>query len=202
MRIGMGAASVFLVANFTLAACKRVPDRLDAERVQCRALAEAKQLRAGLGIEECAKQLKAAADAADPAVRAGELMDRAQAIISESRGTGAFVQHREVSRILADLEGMGRPAVPAMLQRLSASRDPDLRIGIARALVVLCSEDCGQRKWDCIVPAMLEGTTEDKAPEVRMGATRGLARCTQQPFGEDAAAFRSWYAEQAATASR
>jgi hypothetical protein len=202
MRIGMGAASVYLVAILALTGCKRTPDRLDAERAQCRALAEAKQLRAGLGIEECAVQLKAVADAADPAVRAGELMDRAQAIISESRGTGAFLQHREVSRILANLEEMGRPAVPAMLRRLSASRDPDLRIGIARVLVVLCSEDCGQRKWDCIVPAMLEGTTSDKAPEVRLSATRGLARCTQQPFGDDEAAFRRWYAEQAATASR
>jgi hypothetical protein len=201
MAIGTRSCSLLLSATLALCGCKRTPDRLDAERAQCRALAGEKQLRAGLGIEECAAQLKAIADAADPAVRADELMDRAQALVSASRGTGAFLQHREVSKILSDLQELGRPAVPAMLRRLSASRDPDLKIGIARVLVVLCSEDCGQRRWDCIVPAMLEGTTEDKPAEVRISATRGLARCTQQPF-EDAAAFRSWYAEQAATASR
>jgi hypothetical protein len=202
MRIGASSCLLLLWATLALGGCKRTRDRLDAERAQCRALAEAKQLRAGLGIEDCAAQLKAIADASDPAVRAGDLMDQAQALVSKSRGTGAFLQHREVSRILSELQQLGRPAVPAMLRRLSTSRDLDLRIALARVLVVLCSEDCGQRRWDCIVPAMLEGTTDDKPAEVRISATRGLERCTQQPFGDDAAAFRRWYADQAATASR
>jgi hypothetical protein len=60
-------ALYFLLASV---ACKNTPDPLAAERATCAQLAERKQLKSGLSIDDCALQLKASAPV-PPAPREG-----------------------------------------------------------------------------------------------------------------------------------
>jgi hypothetical protein len=56
-------ALCFLLASI---ACKNTPDPLAAERATCAQLAERKQLKSGLSVDDCALQLKAAAPVPAP----------------------------------------------------------------------------------------------------------------------------------------
>jgi hypothetical protein len=51
-------------------ACNRGPDPLAAQRKTCQDLADQKALKAGLTVDDCAKQLKARDEAAAPKVEA------------------------------------------------------------------------------------------------------------------------------------
>ena len=196
-----GPVRAILLATLLAAlGCKRAPDPLAGPRAQCASLAAAKELKTGITIEDCAKELHAA----DPAVRVLALLDQTQALVAAGKGkapqTGA--QRQALAEALQGIANLGRPAVAPALARMTASKDSDLRIALARVLVALCIDDCAQQKWDCIVPALLEGVTPDRPQEVRTAAVRGLNNCTQQLIGDDPAAWRKWYAGTMATASR
>jgi hypothetical protein len=45
-------------------ACKKTPDPLADQRKTCQDLSDQKALKAGLSVDDCAKQLKSASDAA------------------------------------------------------------------------------------------------------------------------------------------
>lgn len=177
-------------------ACKPAPDPLEDQRKACRELDASKSLRAGLTVEECAKELKAAADARDPARRAEELTQRLAALVIAGKSSADATQRQELRDTLVAVQGLGKPAVPALQQRMAGSQDPDLRIAVARALVNICGEDCALQRYSCIVPALLEGTTTDKPAEVRLESVRGLSRCTGQTFGDDPQAWRAWWSQQ------
>ena len=55
---------------FAVVACNRAPDPLAEQRKTCQQLADQKALKAGLTVDDCAKQLKARDDAAAPKVEA------------------------------------------------------------------------------------------------------------------------------------
>ena len=188
--------ALLVAALCAAAACKQAPDPLQEQRKACRELDASKSLRAGLTVEECAKELKAAADARDPARRAEELTQRLAALVIAGKSGTDATQRQELRDTLAAVQGLGKPAVPALQQRMTGSQDPDLRIAVAKALVNICGEDCELRSYSCIVPALLEGTTTDKPAEVRLESVRGLARCTGQSFGDDPPAWRAWWSEQ------
>ena len=175
------------------AACTRTPDPLDPFRETCKGLEAKKELKEGLTIEACAKNLSDAAQAADPARRAEELTERLEGLVKQGKSGTDASQRLEVRDAVSSLQGLGRPAVGPLMRRLSASQDADLRIAIARALVGICADDCGQEKFDCIVPALLEGTAEGLPPEVRLESIRGLFRCTGKGFGNDPKAWRDWW---------
>ena len=177
-------------------ACNRAPDPLDEHRKACKELEASKSLRAGLSIEECARDLKAAADARDPARRAEELSQRLAALVIAGKSNADATQRQELRDTLIALQGLGKPAVPALQQRLTGSQDGDLRIAVAKALVNICGEDCSKQQYSCIVPALLEGTTSDRPTEVRLESIKGLSRCTGKEYGDDPAAWRAWWAEQ------
>jgi hypothetical protein len=137
----------FALALLSLAACKSAPDPLAAEKAQCQALAQQKELKSGLTVAECAKRLKEASDANDPALRANELLDRVQGLVAAGKaGPQSASQRQELTDALSSLQELGRPAVPPLLKKLSSAQDPDLRIAVARVLVTLCSEDCDAQK--------------------------------------------------------
>lgn len=182
------------ICVFALSACKSTPDPLAEQRKTCEQLAADKQLKAGLSIDACAQQLKAQADAADPARRAEELVDRAQGLVLQGRDKRDAANQLELRDVLTALAGLGRPAVAPTLSRLKASNDPELRIALAKVLVSTCSSDCASARYDCIVPALLEGTTYDKPSEVRKESEKGLVHCTGEQLGDDPAAWRSWWA--------
>jgi hypothetical protein len=179
-----------------VSACKQAPDPLEEQRKACRELDASKSLRAGLTVEECAKELKAAADARDPGRRAEELTQRLAALVLAGKSGTDAVQRQELRDTLAAVQGLGKPAVPALQQRMTGSQDPDLRIAVARALVNICGEDCAKQEFSCIVPALLEGTTTDKPAEVRLESIKGLTRCTGQGLGDDPPAWRAWWAQR------
>ena len=181
-------------AGLSIAACKSgPPDPLDEHRKACKDLESAKQLRAGLTVEECAKELKAAADARDPARRAEELTQRLAALVLAGKGSSDPSQRQELRDTMIAVQGLGKPAVPALQARMSGSQDPELRIAVAKALVHICGGDCNAQEWSCIVPALLEGISSDKPGEVRLESIKGLTRCTGKEFGDDAAAWRAWW---------
>jgi hypothetical protein len=179
-----------------LPACKQAPDPLDEHRKACKELDAAKSLRAGLTVEECAKELKAAAEARDPARRAEELAQRLAALVIAGKSNSDATQRQELRDTLIALQGLGKPAVAPLQQRMTGSQDPDLRIAVAKVLVNICGEDCALQSYSCIVPALLEGTTSDKPAEVRLESIKGLSRCTGKAFGDDPAAWRAWWSEQ------
>ena len=197
-----GPARAILLATLSAAlGCKHPPDPLEAPRAQCQKLADAKELKSGMTVEACAKELRAA----DPAVRAQALLEQIQALVTAGKGPTQQTapQHQALADALQGLASLGKPAVPPAQKLMTESKDPDLRIALARVLVALCIDDCAGQKWDCIVPALLEGATPDKPQEVRTAAVRGLNSCTQQLIGDDPAAWRKWYESTAsATASR
>jgi hypothetical protein len=195
----MRSIALALVASLPFAGCKKAPDPLEQHRALCRSLAEGKQLRQGLSVEECARELKARADLADPGRQAAELVDRVTHLVTAGRGEP---QKTELRDALDALLRIGRPAVAPALARLRGSGDPDVRLALARVLIGVCAGDCAEKKFDCIVPALLEGTSEDKPSDVRREAERGLLRCTGEQFGDDPTAWRAWWAERSAQASR
>lgn len=183
-----------LACVLVLAACARPPDPLELFRATCRGLQEKKELKEGLSIEQCAKDLKAASDADDPVRRAEELLTRLEALVQKGKAGQSTTHQQELRDAVLSLQLLGRFAVPQLKAKLEASPDADLRIAVARALVGICSTECAQERYDCIVPALLEGTGDDKPPEVRQESLRGLARCTGKGFGGDLKAWRDWYA--------
>jgi hypothetical protein len=194
MRLPLALLAAALCA---LPACKLPSDGpVDEHRKACLELEASKSLRAGLTVEECAKELKAAAEARDPARRAEELAQRLAALVIAGKSGSDAVQRQELRDTLIALQGLGKPAVPALQQRMNGSQDPDLRIAVAKALVNICGEDCPVRHYSCIVPALLEGTTTDKPAEVRLESIKGLTRCTGQQLGDDPTAWRAWWSQQ------
>jgi hypothetical protein len=192
-RLALPAALLACALGGTLAACNRTADPLDAFRATCRDLQSKGQLKAGLAIDDCARDLKSAADADDPTRRADELAARIQALVQQGQGKPAQTPDELRQAILA-VQLLGRAAAPPVIARFQASRDPELRLAYAKALVGMCFEDCAAKKWDCIIPALLEGITPDKPEEVRSASAQGLARCSGKEYGDDAAAWNSWYA--------
>jgi len=178
--------------------CKKPHDPLAEQRAVCLALQENHQLRAGLAVEECARRLKESADLNDPARKAVDLVDRVGQLAAAGRPT----DRTELRDALDSLQQIGRPAVAPALSRLQGSPDSNVRLALARVLVGICGEDCADRKFDCIVPALLEGTGDDRPPEARREAERGLMRCTGEQFGDDPAAWRKWWSDRSAQASR
>ena len=194
-RIAWTLAPVSLA--FSLA-CTKPPDPLAEQRALCRALEQSHQLRSGLSVDECARKLKETADLNDPARKAADLVDRIVQLAIQGRGS----ERAEMHDAQESLQRIGRPAVTPALSRLQASPDSNARIALARVLVGICGEDCAERKLDCIVPALLEGTGDDRPPEARREAERGLMHCTGEQFGDDPAAWRKWWSDRLAQASR
>jgi hypothetical protein len=195
LRSPIRAASL-LAVSLALCACTKAPDPLEEHRKACRDLQASKSLREGLSIEECAKELKAASDARDPARRAEELTQRIAALVIAGKSGADASQKQELKDAIAAVELLGRPAVPALQERLGGSQDADVRIAVAKALVHICASDCQAQTFSCIVPALLEGTTADKPSEVRIESIRGLTRCTGKEYGDDPPAWRAWWATQ------
>jgi hypothetical protein len=179
-------------------ACTKTPDPLAEQRAQCRALEEKHELRPGLAVEECARKLKEAADLTDPSRMAAELVDRIVHLATH----GGVSDKAELRDAQDSLERIGRPAVAPTLLRLRANATGEARLALARVLVGVCGADCADRKFDCIVPALLEGTGDDLPPEARREAEVGLTRCTGEQFGDDPAAWRKWWSDRSAQASR
>jgi hypothetical protein len=179
-------------------ACTKTPDPLAEQRAQCRALEEKHELRPGLAVDDCARKLKEAADLSDPSRIAAELVDRIVHLATH----GGATDKAELRDAQDSLERIGRPAVAPTLLRLKANATGEARLALARVLVGVCGADCADRKFDCIVPALLEGTGDDLPPEARREAEVGLTRCTGEQFGDDPAAWRKWWSDRSAQASR
>src|SRR5438128_461160 len=169
--------SFFALSFFAFAACGQKSDPLAEHRATCEKLQKAGQLKKGLAIEECAKQIKAAADASDPKLRAAEILDRLAALTAKGRAAKDEANTAAIRDLVQALQRLGKPAAQPALARLEASPDPDFRIAVAKALVAVCSDDCGTGDYACIVPALLEGTSDDKPADVRREAEKGLMRC-------------------------
>jgi hypothetical protein len=179
-------------------ACTKTPDPLADQRAQCRALEDKHELRPGIGVDECARKLKEAADLTDPSRKAAELVDRIVHLATH----GGASDKGELRDAQDSLERIGRPAVEPALSRLKANATAEARLALARVLVGVCGADCADRKFDCIVPALLEGTGDDLPPEARREAEVGLTRCTGEQFGDDPVAWRKWWSDRSAQASR
>jgi len=179
-----------------LGACK--PDPLASQRELCKELRSRNELRKGLSIDECAKELKQRADLNDPTRKAQELVDRVVRLVQQGRGKPKSEELRDT---IEALQQVGRPAVAPALSEMQTSIDPDLRLALARVLVSTCAEDCATGRYDCIVPALLEGTTDDKPADVRRESEKGLMRCTGEQLGDDPAAWRRWWTDKQRQAS-
>ncbi len=182
-------------------ACNRAPDPLAEHRKTCEQLLEQKALKAGLSVEDCAKELKARAELADPARRAEDLASRIAQLVAAGKGKPAPAELKDAQ---LSLQALGRPAVEPALAKMKGSGDAEVRLAIAKVLVNLCAADCAGSKYDCIVPALLEGTGEDKPDGARREAEKALMRCTGEQLGDDPAAWRRWWAgrEAQTTAAR
>jgi|SRR5438270_8038449 len=178
--------------------CKKPADPLAEQRAVCTGLEQQHQLRPGLSVDECARKLKETADLNDPARKAAELADRIVRLATQGRAA----EKVELRDAQDSLQGLGRPAVAPAMFRLQGTQDPVARIALARVLVGICGADCAERKLDCIVPALLEGTSDDVPPEARREAELGLYHCTGEQFGDDARAWRKWWSDRSAQASR
>jgi hypothetical protein len=201
-------ASLALAAG-TLAACPRQPDGLDEQRAACRDLIERKQVKDGLGLEQCAQQLHAAAVAQDPARKAEEVVQRFAAQALASQGSSDPGQRQDLGDAAFAVERLGRPAVAPLRARLSGSGDPAVRREVARLLVRICWNDCREQKLDCVVPALLEllgpdlppqapplGPAQQQPEEQRAEALTRLANCTGRELGQDPAAWRAFWASR------
>lgn len=186
--------SLLALLALSCTACHRPPDPLDPFRESCKVLQARKELKEGLSIDVCAKNLFDAAQVADPARRAEELTARIEGLVKQGKSGADAAQRMELRDAVAAVQGLGKPAVAALMQRLTTSPDPDLRIAVAKALVGICADDCPREKFDCIVPALLEGTADGLPPEVQLESQRGLFRCTGKGFGNDPKAWREWWA--------
>jgi len=180
-----------------LVACK--PDPLAEQRALCKELRSRSELRKGLSIDECAKELKDRAELDDPARKAQELVDRVVRLVQQGHGKPAAAELRDA---IGELKTAGRPAVAPALSEMQSSIDPELRLALARVLVSTCAEDCSSGRYDCIVPALLEGVTDDKPADVRWESEKGLMRCTGQQLGDDPRAWRKWWADKQRRASQ
>ena len=187
------AAALLALAPVALAGCKTAADPLAPFRKQCQDLQAKGELKAGLALEDCAKSLKTASDENDPARRADALAARLQPLAQQAAGKPLEAQD-ELRLAVGEVQALGKPAVAPLQARFEASRDPEVRIALAKALVSLCFDDCAAQKFDCIVPALLEGLGKDKPVEVRAVSVQGLARCTGKEYGDDPAAWTSWWA--------
>lgn len=187
----IAAVSILLAA-----ACASRADPLAEHRSTCEQLQKSGQLKKGLDLEACARQLKASADAADPKTHANDALDKLAALIVKGRGSKDESHTAAVRDAVEALQRLGRSAAPLALKRLESSRDADFRIAVAKALVNVCMPDCGLADYSCIVPALLEGVSDDKPAEVRREAEKGLLRCTGQELGDDPAAWRKWWADR------
>jgi hypothetical protein len=190
-------ALILSLAVASLVACKKADDPLEPFRKQCLDLKTSGSLKAGLSTDDCATQLKASFELNDPTKRAEELATRMQAVSTQAAGKStqeAQGAADELRGLISELQILGKPAASIVQAHFEASRDPDLRIAYARALVGLCFDDCATQKYGCIVPALMEGLGMDKPPEARQVAVAGLARCTGKNLGEDPAAWTTWWA--------
>ena len=84
----MKRVAILLVAL----ACNRAPDPLAEHRKTCEQLLEQKALKAGLSVENCAKELKSRADLNDPARRAEDVVDRIAQLVTAGKGKPAAVE--------------------------------------------------------------------------------------------------------------
>src|SRR5438477_1879965 len=178
-------------AILLILACNRAPDPLAEHRKTCEQLLEQKALKAGLPVEDCARELKASAELTDPARRAEDMVDHLSRLFIEAKGQPA---RADVKGAQLSLQALGRPAVAPVLAKMKTSGDADVRLALARVLINLCSSDCAASNYSCIVPALLEGTGDDKPPDARREAEKALARCTGEQLGDDPAAWRHWWA--------
>jgi len=179
--------------------CNRTPDPLAEQRRTCARLAEQKSLRAGLSVDDCAKELKERADLADPGRRAEELVDRIARLVTAGKVKPAPAELKDAQ---LSLQALGRPAVAPTLAKMRSSSDADVRLAVAKVLVNLCASDCAAAKYDCIVPALLEGVGDDKPADARREVERALLRCTGEQIGDDPSAWRRWWASKAVQLSR
>jgi hypothetical protein len=182
-------------------ACNRAPDPLAEHRKTCEQLLAQKALKAGLSVEDCARELKTLAELADPARRAEDLASRIAQLVAAGKGKPAPAELKDAQ---LSLQALGRPAVAPALAKMKGSGDAEVRLAIAKVLVNLCASDCAGSKFDCIVPALLEGTGDDKPDGARRESERALMRCTGEQLGDDPAAWRRWWAAREAqtTAAR
>jgi hypothetical protein len=193
----MRSALSLLVPLLVLTACQQQADLLAEQKAACKELADKKELRAGLTIDECAKQLKAAAEASDPVRKAEERVQKLAALVLANKGSTDFAKQQEVRDARLDVERLGRPAVAPLQARLKGSQDPAVRVEVARVLVRLCADECKGEHPNCLVPALLEGIGKERPVEVRAESFEALATCTGKTLGQDEQAWRSWWAGQA-----
>lgn len=190
------SATALVAAQLVLSACQQKADPLSEQRAACQALADRKELKSGLTVEECAQKLKAAAEANDPARKAEERVQRLAALVLAAKGSEEPARLQEIRDARLDIEALGRPAVPSLQARLKGSQEPAVRAEVARVLVRLCADECKQEKQACLVPALLEGVGADRTEDVRKESFEYLANCTGKSLGQDAQAWRSWWAAQ------
>lgn len=197
-------ALVVVLALSFLAACKNAgaADPLAEARKTCQQLSADKQLRSGVSIDDCARQLQSTAQKPDVSREADELTDRLQQLVAASHERRDPAQEQQLNTVVSRLQGLGRAAVPASLAMMTSSIDPDLRAPLARVLASACAADCHARKFDCIVPALLEGVSEDKPADVRRDSALALSRCTGANVQGDPSAWRKWWADREARATR
>ncbi len=186
-----------------VSACKNaaaVPDPLAGQRKICQQLAADKQLRAGVSVDDCARQLQAADSRADSSRQAEELANRLQQLVAAShqQGSSQGEQDAQLNVVVAKLQGLGKAAVPMALSMMTTTIDPDLRAPLARVLSTVCAADCAAGNFDCIVPALLEGTSDDKPSDVRRDSAAALARCTGEKVKGEPSAWRKWWSDREA----
>ena len=196
-----------IVAALTLVlaaacACRAAPDPLAEHRATCEKLQKAGQLKKGLALEDCAKRLKAVADAQKPPreqildslghAQAEDLLENLAKAVSAARAD--LTKRPAVRDAVSALRQLGRPAIEPALAQMQSSIDGDFRAAIAEALSKTCAADCADKNFTCIVPAFLEQLREGLPAQTRHEAAEGLARCTGEKLGEDAGAWRKWWA--------
>jgi hypothetical protein len=195
----MNRPALFVVLVLA-SACKNAgaADPLAEQRKTCQQLANDKQLRAGVSVDDCARQLQQAESRVEPGRQAEELADRLQQLVAASHQRPDPSQEEQLNLVVSKLQGLGRAAVPPALSMMTTSIDPDLRAPLARVLTTVCAADCAAHKFDCIVPALLEGTSDDKPADVRRDSAAALAHCTGETVQGEASAWRKWWTDREA----
>lgn len=190
--------ALFFVLSLAAACKDAVADPLAGQRQTCQKLAADKQLKPGVSIDDCARQLQEADTRVDAGRQAEELTDRLQQLVAASKRRRDASLDQELVVVVSRLQGLGKAAVPAALSMMTTSIDPDLRAPLARVLASTCASDCAAHKFDCIVPALLEGTSDDKAADVRRDSAAALSRCTGEKVVGEPSAWRKWWADREA----